>query len=372
MKRKLIVVLSSLVIIALGAFLAMKLGSREQKRPATVIPDKVKIAKSQVVRYSDYPAMIIGTGRLRSESKIEIFSETQGIIQKTTPEFKVGNRFKKGQVMLKIDEEPAKLNLMSQKSDFLNVLTSIMPDIKADYSGSFEKWKSYLEAFEIEKPIKDLPAISNEKEKYYISNKGIFKLFYTIKNAEVNLDKHTIVAPFDGFVAENMVEIGSLARPGQKLGSFISNNTFELEIGVSESESYLFGLGADVELVSENGEKTWNGKVKRMAANVNAQTQTVQIFVAVNGAELKDGMYLKAKIQGKKLINVLEVPRKSLLNNQFIHKIEDGKLEVIPIDIVKLGESKAYIRGAQLGDTIIIETLVNIPIGAPIQSYFEN
>ena len=47
--------------------------------------------------------------------------------------FKVGNEFKKGQTLIRLQSSDLKLEIKSVKSEFLSLLIQCLPDIKIDY-----------------------------------------------------------------------------------------------------------------------------------------------------------------------------------------------------------------------------------------------
>ena len=180
MKNKLIILLIAIGIVAVG-FLLFKVFAGMKKKPEPAITLQAeKYVHTSTVHYKNNQAKIIAFGQLKSVNSIDVFTEVNGIVLKQAKEFKVGNYFKAGENLLKIDDRDTRLNLYAQRSDFLNVLTSVLPDIKADYPESFDIWNKYLDNFEIEKNLNPLPEITNSKEKYFLAARNVFKIYYSI------------------------------------------------------------------------------------------------------------------------------------------------------------------------------------------------
>ena len=123
--------------------------------------------------------------------------------------------------MLSLNSDEFYASLQSQKSNLYNLITSILPDLRLDYPTEFKKWETYLKGFDMNKTTPKLPDFSSDKEKYFISGRGILTAYYNVKNLEVRLSKHQIRAPFSGILTEALVTPGTLVRVGQKLGEFI-------------------------------------------------------------------------------------------------------------------------------------------------------
>ncbi len=363
MKNKLIVVFVAIGIIAIG-FLIFKVFSGMKEKPKPEITLKAeKYVHTDVVHYKNNQSKIIAFGQLKPVNSIDVFSEVNGIVLKQSNEFKVGNYFHSGDNLLEIDDREARLSLYAQKSDFLNVLTSILPDIKADYSNSFDKWNGYLENFEIEKSLNSLPKITDSKEKYFLAARNVFKLYYSIKNLELRLSKYEIKAPFDGVVTQSMIHSGTLIRAGQKLGAFSGINQFEIELPLSEKDVFFVNIGNKVELISDNLNQSIPGRISRISRSIDPSTQTIDVYANVSGSNLKDGMYFKAIINGNIIPNSFIVPRKAIVNNEAIYYVDNGKLARKKIDILLFGDNSVYIKGIDSLTEIVTEPLVNFVLG---------
>ena len=85
-------------------------------------------------------------GELVAYDKIDLFAEVSGTLESTDRPFKVGSYFPKGSILVDINDQEARLNLLSQKATLQNAITQLMPDLKIDYPKSFNQWKTYLVA----------------------------------------------------------------------------------------------------------------------------------------------------------------------------------------------------------------------------------
>lgn len=367
MKNKLIVLLAAVGIIVVGYLLFKVFSDMKDKPEPNITLETEKYVHTDIVHYKDNQAHIIAFGRLNSINSIDVFSEVNGIVLKQNIEFKVGNHFKAGDNLLKIDDRDTRLNLYAQRSDFLNVLTSILPDIKADYPESFDVWNSYLDNFDIEKELSSLPEITNSKEKYFLAARNVFKIYYSIKNLELRLSKYEIKAPFDGVVTQSMIQRGTLIRAGQKLGAFSGIKHFEIELPINEKEIKFIGIGNKVQLISENLNKSWGGTITRISRSIDPNSQTINVYATLSGDNLKDGMYFKAIINGKFIPNSFIVPRKAIVNNEAVFYVDNGKLARKNIDILLSGESDMYINGIDSLVEIITNPLVNFILGEKIK-----
>jgi len=366
--KQVVFILIAVVILIAGFGISKYFGSKKPMPKAIQEIQSEKALKVGVAEYKDYQTKVSSYGRLKSGRRIEIFSEVGGILENGSNVFKTGNKFSNGQLLLKVDDREVKLQLYSQKSDFMRLLTTILPDIQTDFSSSFGKWNKYLESLDINEPLDSLPKPSTNKEKYFLSSKNVFTNYYNIKNTELRLSKHVVKAPFTGEVIQHAVETGSLVRVGQKLGEFVSTEGYELEVAIESSEISYIKAGINVRITDEDTGKEFNGKILRITNFIDANTQTVKVYISVNGAGLRDGMYLRADIDGDLLKNVISLPRSALINKRYVNVLNDKNEPIkTPVSIVRLTETTAYIRGLDNNEKIIIEPLVNFVPGTKIK-----
>jgi len=353
------------LIVSLGFYVFSAMTSKKQKESEKINFNVTKYVQVQSVEYTDNRFVLSANGRLKSNNKMEVYSEVQGIMDANSLDFKIGNSFKKGQVLIKIDDEEYKLQLITNKSEYLNLLAMAMPDIKTEFPQEFNKWNNFLENIEINKQLPELPVYDSGKEKYFIASRKILGQYYNIKNMEIKLNKYVIKAPFDGIITSSLIEPGTLIRPGQKLGEFAGIGNYELELSLNQEDASLISKGNSV-IIDNNGSKL-NATVLRKSSSIDPTTQTIKIFVQVSGDNLSDGMYMKANITGQVIPNSMMITRNALINNKFVYINNNGKLDKKEINLLANGSENVYINGLEEGTSVITMPLVNPSLGMQIE-----
>lgn len=369
--RKYINIFLGLVLIVLAFWLVntMILSNQRKQRPPKKI---VKTVFVEEVVNKNIPITIKANGNLEAKNKIQIYSEVQGILQNSTKEFKPGNSYAKGEVILRINNEEHLANLQAQKSNLYNSITSIMPDIRLDYPEAYDKWEEYLRNFDFDKTTPVLPETESEKEKFFISGRNIYTTYYNVKNMEVRLSKYTIRAPFHGILTEALVNRGSLIRQGQKLGEFINPNLYEMEVAINAKYMDLLQKGNKVEVLNRDNNQSWEAKIVRVNGKVDQSSQTVKAYIEVKGDGLKEGMYLEAHLVAKAEENAYRIARKLLVNNQSVYVLKDSVLDLIDVNPVYFDEKTVVVKGLENGTTILNRTVPGAHVGMKVQVHESN
>ena len=350
--RKYINIALGIVLIAL-AFWLVNVMILKNKRPERAPVKIVKTVFIDTVHNSTIPIMIRANGTLVAKNRIEIFSEVQGVLQTTAKEFRPGNSYRKGEVILKLNSDEHYANLQAQKSNLYNSITSIMPDIRLDYPEEYAKWEAYIQSFDFDQNTPPLPETNSDQEKFFISGRNIYTTYYNVKNMEVRLSKYTIRAPYDGILTMALVNPGSLVRQGQKLGEFINPRVFEMEVAINAKYIDLLQIGNQVEVASLDEGKTWMGRIVRVNGSVDQATQTVKAYIQLQGEDLKEGIYLEAHLVAKAEENAYEIPRQLLVNNEKLYVLKDSIIELIPVDPVYFSDETVVIKGLKDGTPML-------------------
>ncbi|RMB62919.1 HlyD family efflux transporter periplasmic adaptor subunit [Dokdonia sinensis] len=366
--RKIILSLLGVLLI-IGAYFASQaiVASNQRTRPK---PKKVvKTVFVDTVKNGIVPINISANGNLVSQRRLELFSEVQGVLQKGSKLFKPGQTYSRGETLLSLNSSEYYATVQSQKSALYNQITAIMPDLRLDYPSAFVKWDTYLNNFDVNKTTPELPEITSEKERYFISGRNILTTYYNVKNLEQRLGKFRITAPFSGILTEALVTEGTLVRSGQKLGEFIDTSVYELEVAISKTYADLLKVGNEVQLNTIDGNKQYKGKVTRVNGNIDQASQTINAYIEVSDKELREGVYLEAVLQAKEETNAISIPRGLLQPENQLFAVRDSILDVIKVNPVYFSEKEVVVKGVPEGTAIVSKPVPGAYAGMLVKVY---
>lgn len=365
-KRQIIILIIGVLILAIGVVIS-KILEFSKQAPEKITPaETIRSVNTHTVNNTNSIALIDITGKLISENKIEVYSEVTGKLKNTKKAFKEGTSFSTGEILLEIDGEENKMNLLAQRSAFQSLLTQIVPDIRIDFPENFSKWENYINTFDVNNTLSELPSTSSSKEKNYLSAKNIYNQYYAIKALESRLAKFTIKAPFKGAVSESMVNPGTIIRSGQKIGTFIDTENYELEATVHISDSKFIAIGDKVKI--EGNHSDMLAQVKRISKHLDPQSQSIKVYISVNGNQLREGMYLNGTINGQSIANSFRVSRKLLIDKDKLYIVDNGVLKLMTVQVEKLSSSHIIISGLPDGTEILAESGIGFYEGLVVKT----
>jgi len=360
MKRKLIIIGSALGILFLAITLAgMFAGQKkmpEDRQPVAV----VKTVQTKKVAYKEIQTDVVSYGRVQTAENLDLLSEVSGRMYQGKVRLKEGQRFNKGDLLFYIDDTEPVLSLKSEKSNFLRDLAGILPDLKVDFNESFDKWNDYFNSLDVDKTFGPLPEVKSEKEKVFLATQGIYSAFYSIKSAEARIAKHRYYAPFTGSIMEVSMQSGSFINPGTSIGKIMRTGVHELKVSVETKDVPWIQTNSPVTIYSEEMSQSWQGVVTRVSDYVNQNTQSVDVFIAIDskGKKIYDGQFFRASIPAQTITNGMIMPRNAIYNGNEVFVVQDTLLKARTIQVIRLAEDEAIIEGLKEGEDLVIEPMI--------------
>ena len=226
-----------------------------------------------------------------------------------------------------------------------------------------------------------------------------------VAQAEVNLGKTKIKLPFAARCSEKQVEPDQYVAPGTRLGVFFSLDKAEVVVmaegrqllailprepdpalpeDLSDSEELSgltkmpFEIPAEVRWAAGDMPATWKGKVVRIEAAIDPQSQSLRIVVEVPGPYkgLKPGVrpplipeaFAKVTLYGRSLKDVFVVPRECVRDGR-VYVIRESKLHISPVEVELLEADLAVVRsGIEPGDYVVLADVFPAVEGMPLRA----
>lgn len=338
-------------MLILSIVISKKIGKKDKKE-ALFAEKQARIVSVIKVNNATIPATILVTGKLKAARRLELFSEVNGLLLNSN--FKEGISFAAGSQLAIIDDAESRAQLKAEKATFLALVTQSLADLSIDYPEEYKVWKQFQEKISFENALPTIPEVANSQVKSFLSGRNIYTNYYTIKSQELRLAKYRITAPFSGVLANTTIDPGALVRIGQKMGEFINTSSYELEAPISLSDIQFVKIGDRVQLKSNDIEGAWTGTIVRINEKLDASSQSLLLYIQVQGATLKEGMFLNASIKAKPIKNAIEIPRKLLFEGNKLYMLQhDSLLKIATVEVVRFNRDKAVVVGIPEQTTLL-------------------
>ncbi len=193
-----------------------------------------------------------------------------------------------------------------------------------------------------------------------------------LRGAELNLERSSIVSPYDGWVLEKAVEAGQHVIIGQTIGAIYNAGELDVEVRIPVKD--LKWLPTDivqnskpmVEIFFGNKDMSnrYMGQVSRIKAQMDEKTRTLPVVVEIekpsvsagnqDNLNLRPGMFVTVEIRGKKIEKAYHLPRHVVHGNDVLYMVEENRLRIRSVSVLRRFKNSVFIdKGLTDGDLII-------------------
>jgi HlyD family secretion protein len=175
------------------------------------------------------------------------------------------------------------------------------------------------------------PVARQERERIARARSGLAQAEVALREAEINLERTYVRAPFPGRIANLMVVAGQQAGPGTELLTVVDLDPIKVEVQVLEAEiGYLSeGRRATVSFAAFPGE-TFSGRISTINPVVDPDYRTARVTVLLSNprGRIKPGMYARVSLDANFFPDRILVPRTAILEKDrrtMLFVFEDGR-----------------------------------------------
>ena len=196
-----------------------------------------------------------------------------------------------------------------------------------------------------------------------------------LRGVTQTLEDTRIVSPTTGVVSARSVEPGEHVARGVALFTVVRNNVLELEAAVPSRQAAELKPGQLVRFSA--GGRDLQGKVSRIAPNINPANRTITVYLQVPNAkgELKGNTFATGRVVTRAIDNTIVIPvaavRQAVSSDKpFVYRIVDDKVDVATIEPGVTDDrtgTQQVLSGLAVGDRIIVGNLGALGRGMPVR-----
>ncbi len=290
-------------------------------------------------------------GKIVSKLNIEISSSSSGQI--VAVKVKEGQNVKKGQTLVKLENEEAISDLKRAEGNLLSTREET-----ALASKTLKRMRRALKLGAISRQQMEEAEASFKSAKA----KEIVALEAS-RTAKLALNKLSVAAPFNGTVTSRFAQIGQWITPSDTLFTLVDLGQREIEVKVDSADSNAISVGQSAFMSSDAFPgQNWTENVKRIAtaASRGAGTNTVSVFINLGGRapSLRMGQQVDAEIRTFSRNNTNKLPISAIISRNgksWAGTIREGRIHYVPIETGMEDLTHVEIlQGLKTGQEVII------------------
>ncbi|HBV05451.1 MAG TPA: hypothetical protein DEF01_01845 [Gemmatimonadetes bacterium] len=375
-------------ILSIGALIASALLLSRPAPERITTPRLAPLVTATLMTPRSTPLVVEGTGTVRPAAEITLSAEVGGRVVVVSPKLVRGGVFSAKDTLFKLDDQSYR--------NAVSVAQAEVEQRKVDVALAAQNQLIAQREYELLKqrlgsdapPDTSLAAqLARQQPQYEAAEASLYRAEAQLADAELNLERTAVLAPFSGRVRSEAVDIGQFISPGQAVADIYGTEAVEVDISLSTRQAALIdglwtddGAGRTPAVVrSEFGGSwhEWNGFVDRASGALDEATRTVQIVIRVPDPfdasairpPLLVGSYARSRIAGRAVGAHYAIPRTALRDGPSVWTATtQGTLVSLPVEVIQEIQDTVFIL-ADIGDTtrVIISDLAVMTEGMKIR-----
>ncbi|MUP46826.1 efflux RND transporter periplasmic adaptor subunit [Gramella sp. BOM4] len=332
----------------------------------------------------NFTPVIQATGTVRPVEDVMLSPLVSGQVIRRSDRFVPGGFVEKGTLLLQIDPSDFRNQLDLRKSELLQAQTDL------------EMEMGRQEVAEQDLQLVGGDSLSNRQRSLVLREPQLNAVKARIQaaqaaveQAEINLARTSIRAPFDAHILSQNVTLGSQVAPGDNLGRLVGTDYYWVNLAIPVNKlAWLEFPDSEDEKGSEviiNNNSAWpkdsfrTGFLDKQVGALDDQTRLAQVLVKVpdplarqaenNKPRLMIGTFVEANIQAREIKDVVRLDRDLVRTNQTVWVMQDGELSIREVDIALTDAEYAYIRhGIEANEKVVLTNLSTVTEGIRLRT----
>ncbi len=395
MNRKRTFLISMLILLVGGAVTLLIFMTEPKAVRGGATKETAMLVEVLEVERGAFRPTISAMGTVEPSQDIVLGPRVGGQVIKLSTAFVPGGFVKKGDTLLQIDPADYTNWLKQRKSH----LRQMMADLNIEMGRQNVARKDYQLLDET--LSKEQETLILRKPQLNAARSRVEAARAAVAQAQLELKRTTIKAPFDAHILSRNVNVGSQVSPGENLGRLVGMDTYwivttvpltklrwltfpQQEKGQEKGQANEQDNETEPDVRIRNRSAWPNGEYRRgylykLVGILEAKTRMARVLVSVTDPlshrkesaglpPLMIGSFVEISIRAEEIPDVVRVHRDYIHKNNTVWVMEGRKLRIRHVEIIFRDKTYAYItKGLNDRDKVVTTNLTTVVDGAGLR-----
>jgi RND family efflux transporter MFP subunit len=345
-------------ITAVGAFsIVATAPSVEHVEPTRAIPTvRVIDAIPQTLRYG-----VKTQGTVKPRTEADLVPEVSGRVVWIAPSLARGGFFEAGEALVRLESRDYELARDRQ--------AAALQRVKSE--GEFAAAELARQEGLSRAGVASQSQIADARRAGSVAEANMLDARAGLEQAQRDLDRTEIRAPFQGRVRDERVDVGQFVSRGAVIASLYATDYAEIRLPIADDQlAFLdlltpspddatFAVGGPVVRLSATFaglDSQWIGRVVRTEGEIDPRSRMIHVVARVENpydpqgedavVPLAVGLFVQAEIEGPEVHDVVVVPRYAMRNDSQILIVDaESRLYRRQVDVLRIDRDQVLVKG---------------------------
>lgn len=381
---RVVVPVIGIVIVAAGAITATTFMTEPTAQRERASKRTAMLVDVMEVQRGSYRPVVVATGTVSPERDIELRPRVNGAVVYRAPGLTPGGFVAKGDVLVRLDSADYHNALAQRRSDLRQAQT----DLELE-RGRGDVARKGFELVE-EELATDKQSLVLREPQLSAATERVEAAKAMVAQAELDLKRTTIRAPFDAHVLRRDVDVGSQVSPNDSLARLVGLDAYWVTATVPLAKLRLLSFpdeqGGGGTIAEIRHRAAWpdgatrTGSLHTLVGALEDKTRLARVIVRVedplarkpetgnDAPQLMIGSFVEVRMPGSELRDVVRLDRRYLRKQDTVWVMEDDTLRIREVRVAVLDADYAYIAsGLDVGDRVVTTNLATVTDGAKLR-----
>jgi RND family efflux transporter MFP subunit len=367
------------LIVALGVIVVVVLVASEPTLERQQPEERAAEVTVTELFAEDVEAIVEARGVVQPARRVELFPEIAGPVSWVSDALVPGGRFRAGEPMLRIDPSQTQLAVAARRGEVASARVELRREQNRAQL-SERAWDIYARRHDAGAIADSDRELALNRPQLAAAEEALESAQSQLAQAQLDLKRTRITAPFDAAVVSEQVDVGQRVNPNQAIATLVGTDSYWVQASVDVDDVPLIEVPADPRVdrgsrvrvtYRSRGEPTArSGRVLRLLTDLDPEGSMARVLIEVDdplgledpqsGPPLLIGAFVDLTIYGRRLRDVFVVPREALREDDEVWLLnEAGRLEMRQVQVLHAQRDAVFVqRGLSDGARLVTSSIV--------------
>ncbi len=383
-----------LVIIVVAMMVAALLIISRPQAEKAVLDKKPLLVNVEEIRKKAFQITVKAQGLVSPRTETTLISEVSGKVIDVSTAFLAGGIFKKGDILLQIDDRNYQTQLKRAEAQVARARSELAQEKGRGFVAQ-QDWKKRGDRGKVSLETK---ALALREPQLTDAQAMLDSALADLQSAKDDLARTAIKAPYNGVLRKKLVDIGQFVNAGTPLGVSFDVDRAEIRLAIPESKLPYLQLPEvfnnernnlptplPAVLLSnriDDQERQWQALLTRTETVLDERSRVLFVVAQIDDpygiknkksnrdfTPLRIGSFVEAEIEGRLIDGLVKLPRQLLrAGNKLWVVDDDNRLQERVVRILRAGDTSMYVKeGLSDGERICLTSVGAVLPGTKVR-----